>query len=292
MGDIVFGAAGSHAPGLTAFPERADADAAEHVLSEYRLAANALVAAGVDAAVFFTVDHFTAFFLDNLPTFAIGTAPEYQGPASAALASFLHVEQETFPGAQQLGTHIMRSCLDAGFDPSRVEGDLLLDENVCVPRQLLGVDVPIVPIIVNAVRDPMPSLPRCFAFGQAVGQAIREDSDAGRVAVIATGGLSHSVGTAMSGSIDSTFDAEFLSWLTGQRDVRTLDQWDDTVLDAAGNGAHEVRAWVMWAGALGELHVSSTAYEAIPEWLTGVGVAVARRAGSDTTTVATSRSVG
>ena len=46
---------------------------------------------------------------------------------------------------------------------------------------------------------------------------------------------------------------------------------DERLQDAAGSGAHEVRTWLAGLAAVGE-PLRWSAYEPVPEWITGMGV--------------------
>jgi protocatechuate 4,5-dioxygenase beta chain/2,3-dihydroxyphenylpropionate 1,2-dioxygenase len=79
-----------------------------------------------------------------------------------------------------------------------------------------------------------------------------------------------------AGQINERFDRDFLIRLESGDAVHLTD-YDDAVLDAAGNGAHEIRTWLVAAGAAGAgVPFETLAYEPVPEWLTGTAVAAAR----------------
>jgi catalytic LigB subunit of aromatic ring-opening dioxygenase len=119
--------------------------------------------------------------------------------------------------------------------------------------ELLGAsDVPVVPIVVNGVNPPYPTPARCYAFGQMLRGAIEAAGPARSVVVLATGGLSHWVGMPQAGTIDEAFDRDFLPRLEAGQAARLTDYQDDEI-EAAGDGAHEIRAWLVAAGAAGRL---------------------------------------
>jgi protocatechuate 4,5-dioxygenase beta chain len=70
--------------------------------------------------------------------------------------------------------------------------------------------VAIVPVCINTVQFPLPSARRCYALGQAVGRAIARWDSGQRVAVIASGGLSHQLDGERAGFINKAFDLQFL----------------------------------------------------------------------------------
>lgn len=266
----------SHSPGITGWPQRAPAAQREAVESAYGEAARRLAAVQPDAVVAVSVEHFTNFHLGNLPAFAIATGESYLGPVTAEMGSFLDVEQRQYPGDARLGSHLYEFALDAEFDPALVEGGLDFDENFCVPFKHLDPEgrYPLVPVIVNGVNPPWPTPKRCYDFGRMVRRAVEAQSEVERVAVVATGGLSHWVGLPESGNINTEFDRDFLQRLEAGDPQRLTDYSRDEI-DAAGNGAHEIRAWLVAAGAA-EVPFEVLVYEPVPEWLTGTSVAAAR----------------
>lgn len=303
MGEVVAAACVSHSPGLTGFPDAAP-DAAERVLEAFAALRTMVADTEPDAMVVVSSEHFTNFFVNNLPTFAVGAAAGYDMPASDALARFLCIDRCLYPGHQALGDALYRALLTGNFDPSLVAGGYGFDEGFAVPLALLGgarvrntaieqvgqesvraglpcgamSPVPVVPVVVNAVHPPMPSLERCYAFGQALGAALAEQHVAERVAVVGSGGLSHWVGLPEAGQIDVDFDNVVLDALSAA-DGGGLCTLDEAMVDAAGNGAHEVRAWLVVAGIVGSVPFEVLAYEPVPAWLTGTAVLRARMAG-------------
>jgi aromatic ring-opening dioxygenase catalytic subunit (LigB family) len=266
----------SHSPGLTGFPERADANLRERVMAAFEAVSVRVRQIRPDVIVAVSVEHFTNFFLSNMPAFAIVTSESHLGPVTAQMGEFLRISQRRYPGSSQLGEHIYRHALAHDFDPALVAGGFDFDENFCVPLELIAPDsaVPIVPIVVNGVNPPYPTPARCYDFGAMLGDAIVAFGQAERVVLLATGGLSHWVGMPQSGSINSEFDTEFLGRLeSGDRDK--LVDYDDVQLDAAGNGAHEIRTWLVAAGAAG-VPFETWVYEPVPQWLTGTAVSAAR----------------
>ena len=222
------------------------------------------------------MEHFTNFHLGNLPAFAVATGDSYLGPVTAEMAKFVRVDQHQYPGAGDLGRHVYRFALESEFDPSLVEGGLDFDENFCVPFKLLDPEskYPLVPIIVNGVNPPWPSPRRCYEFGRMLARAVSQQDQYQRVVVVGTGGLSHWVGLPEAGNVNEDFDRDFLARLD-VGDPDRLTNYSQHEIDAAGNGAHEIRTWLVAAGTV-EVGFDVLAYEAVPEWLTGTAVAAAR----------------
>ncbi|HEY9524930.1 MAG TPA: hypothetical protein VIR33_16960 [Thermopolyspora sp.] len=276
MGQIVGAFAASHSPGITGFPHRAEPAQRAAVEGAFAEARRRIERLRPDAVIAVSVEHFTNFFLSNLPAFAVCTAGSYLGPVTAEMGKFLNVEQHQYPGHAELGRHVYRFALDADFDPSLVEGGHAFDENFCVPLRHLDPEsrLPLVPIIVNGVNPPWPTARRCYDFGRMLRAAVEAQSVAERVVVLGTGGLSHWVGMPESGDINEEFDRDFLDRL-GSGDRARLIDYTQEQIDAAGNGAHEIRTWLVAAGAAGTAF-ETLAYEPVPAWLTGTAVAAAR----------------
>jgi protocatechuate 4,5-dioxygenase beta chain/2,3-dihydroxyphenylpropionate 1,2-dioxygenase len=192
------------------------------------------------------------------------------------MGSFLNVPQHQYPGHAELGRHLYEFALESEFDPALVEGGLDFDENFCVPFKHLDPEskYPLVPVIVNGVNPPWPTPKRCYDFGRMVRRAVEAQSVAQRVVVVGTGGLSHWVGLPESGNINSEFDRDFIARLEAGEPERLTD-YSREEIDKAGNGAHEIRTWLVAAGAAG-VGFDVLVYEPVPEWLTGTSVAAAR----------------
>ncbi|GLY70357.1 hypothetical protein [Amycolatopsis taiwanensis] len=276
LGKIVGVFTTSHSPGITGFPERAEPARRQAVEGAFARVRRRIEELEPDAAIVVSVEHFTNFFLNNLPAFAVSTADSYLGPVTAEMGAFLNVEQHWYPGNAGLGEHVYSFALESGFDPALVAGGLAFDENFCVPLKHLdpGSRLPLVPVIVNGVNPPWPTARRCYDFGRMIRAAVEAQRDARRVVVLGTGGLSHWVGMPESGTINEEFDRDFLDRMeTG--DSTRLTSYTPDEIDAAGNGAHEIRTWLVAAGAAGT-PFETLAYEPVPEWLTGTAVAAAR----------------
>lgn len=275
-GRIVGVFAAAHSPGMTGFPERADPAQREAVMSAFDTVRTRIEALAPDAVVAVSVEHFTNFSLGNLPAFAIATADSYLGPVTPEMGSFLNIRQRQYPGQAELGEHLYRYALQSEFDPSLVSGDLAFDENFCVPLELLDPSsrLPLVPIIVNGVNRPGPTAHRCYQFGRMLRAAIEAQDACRRVVVLGTGGLSHWVGMRESGTINEAFDRDFLDRLESG-DPERLTAYHQEQIDVAGNGADEIRGWLVAAGAAGT-GFETLVYEPVPAWLTGTAVVAAR----------------
>ena len=202
-----------------------------------------------DVAVVFYNDHGLNFFLDKMPTFAVGAAPEYRNADEGWGIPVL----PPFPGNQDLSWHLIESLIGENFDLTTCQ-EMLVDHAVTLPMALLwpGKDawpVAMVPVCINTVQFPLPSAARCYALGQAVGRAIASwDSDQ-RVVVIGTGGLSHQLDGERAGFINKDFDLKFMESLTADPTWATKYSIPDLV-ELTGTQGVELLMWLAARGAL------------------------------------------
>jgi len=264
---IIFAAAASHAPGMTAWTEAAPKQQAEIFLANYQKLGIRLAASKPDVIVALTVEHWANFFLNSMPAFCIGRAEHYDGP----IEEWLRIAKARVPGDAKLGTELLNACLDGGFDPTFPD-ELLFDRAPFLPLHFLnpGMTVPVVPVILNALTPPMPSPRRCFTFGQFIGKFLHNNGK--RIAVIATGGLSHWPGEAKHGKINSLFDNAFLENLTKCDYAKLTAYSHEEIRKEAGSGGHEIRTWIALAGAVQGWKAELLAYEPVVPWATGCGL--------------------
>ena len=203
-----------------------------------------------DVAVVVYNDHGLNFFLDKLPTFAIGAAAEYQ----TADEGWNLPAVRSFPGDPALSWHVINSVVAAGFDVTMCQ-EMAVDHAVCNPMQLLWPGggpwpVRIVPVEINTVQFPLPSAARCWEFGRAIGRAVASYPSAERVVVIGTGGLSHQLDGERAGFINKEFDRKFMasmvtdpSWATRYSTVELVEQ--------TGSQGIELILWLTARAVLG-----------------------------------------
>jgi aromatic ring-opening dioxygenase catalytic subunit (LigB family) len=239
--------AASHAPLIGRDWELLPAALRERLTTSYAQVARRLVAARPDIIVEIAPDHWTNFFIDNLPSVCIGVGAQHDGPREPFMAAFPH----------------------RTFEPSSSHR-LTLDHGFCLPLWKMALDpLPaIVPLIINDLEPPMPSVARCAAWGALVAEAIASYPGDARIAILASGGLSHSIGEPTMGAIDETFDRACIAALQGN-DTPALVAFLESALPHAGNGAHEVRNWVVAHAAAGGHGFSLIDYYAVPEVYVG-----------------------
>src|SRR5262249_17803065 len=249
---------------MTAWTEAAPKDQSDKFLGNYRRLGDMLAASKPDTLVVITVEHWANFFLNHRPAFCIGRADHYDGPVE----EWLRIPKARVPGDMKLSAELLDACLNSGFDPT-FSDELLFNHATMLPLHFLNPNmaVPVVPVIINTLTPPMPTPKRCFAFGQFLGNKLKESEKP--VAVIATGGLSPWPGEAKHGKIKNPFHKKFLDTLISG-DLGKLTGYSHEEIHAeAGSGGHEIRTWITLAGALPEWKAELLAYEPVVPWATG-----------------------
>ena len=206
-----------------------------------------LATARPDVVVLFHNDHGLNFFLDKMPTFAVGAAPQYQTADEGWGIPTL----PPVPGQQDLSWHVINTLVDKEFDVVTCQ-EMLVDHAVTLPLKLLwpgDCPVQVVPICINTVQLPLPSARRAYALGRAVGEAIHSWNSDKRVLVIGSGGLSHQLDGERAGHINKEFDLQFMSSMLSNPEWVTQFSGHELV-EKAGTQGVELLMWVAMRGAL------------------------------------------
>jgi len=200
-----------------------------------------------DVAVVFYNDHGLNFFLDKMPTFAVGAAPEYRN----ADEGWGLPTMAPFQGQPDLSWHLIEHLVEHEFDITTCQ-EMLVDHAFTIPLKLFWpqeVPVTTVPVCINTAQFPLPSARRCYALGQAVGEAIRSwDSDK-KVVVIGTGGLSHQLDGERAGFINKPFDLKFMDSLVEDPEWATQYSIHELV-EKTGTQGVELLMWLATRGAV------------------------------------------
>lgn len=209
-----------------------------------------LAKANPDAAVVVYNDHGLQFFLDKLPTFAVGAAPEYRNADEGWGLPTL----PPYRGNPDLSWHLIESLVADEFDITTCQ-EMVVDHAFTLPLKLMWPDaercpVTTVPVAVNTVQHPLPTPTRCYKFGRALGRAIESYDEDLKVVVLGTGGLSHQLDGPRAGFINKAFDAMCMEKLVGDPEALTRYSIDDLV-EQAGTQGVEVINWLIARAALG-----------------------------------------
>ncbi|MFM1813583.1 MAG: hypothetical protein RLZ98_278 [Pseudomonadota bacterium] len=202
-----------------------------------------------DIAVIFYNDHGLNFFLDKMPTFAIGAASAY---ASADEGWGIPVAR-SFVGDPDLSWHIINSVVGDDFDLTMCQ-EMLVDHASTIPMQLMWPGggewlVKVVPIAINTVQHPLPSPRRCLALGRSVGRALESYGSDLRIVVVGTGGLSHQLDGKRAGFINKAFDRMSMDKLIDDPDALAQYSIHELIREAGAQGV-ELLNWIAMRGAL------------------------------------------
>lgn len=203
-----------------------------------------------DVAVVIYNDHGLNFFLDKLPTFAVGAAEQYSNADEGwGLNSF-----PPTPGDPKLSWHLINALVNEEFDLTTCQ-EMLVDHAFVLPLNLLWADadrrtIKTVPVCVNTVQYPLPSAKRCFKLGQAIGRAIESYDRELKVVVIGSGGLSHQLDGERAGFINKEFDLMCMDKLVSEPEMLTR-YTNHELVELAGAQGVEFLMWLAARGALG-----------------------------------------
>jgi aromatic ring-opening dioxygenase catalytic subunit (LigB family) len=257
----------SHVAFITQSPEMGDAKQVAGFKAGYQRLAKALNDAKPDVVLVISGEHLNYFFIDNMPAFCIGVADGFEGPTERGAG----VPYRRIPGAIEFSNYLLTSGLDAGVDWARTEG-WELDHGIMVPWYLLDPEgrFPVAPAFINCAAPPCPTARRCYVVGEWLRDAIAKWPAKKRVAIVACGGLSHSVGTESMGWIDEAFDRRFLDMFL-KADRRAITKLTEEEIMAAGNSTSEIRSWLTLGGAFAGKPAELVFYEPIKGFATGCG---------------------
>jgi len=307
MASIVLGVGASHSTLMnTHWDKVVHTDRAEAFRDGLVAARDRIAQAHPDVVIVVGSNHFRGFWLDLIPAFTLGVGEVI----AAGDGGTPKGPQKTDPEfAQELAAELV----GAGTEVA-ISARLQIDHGQAHAIQYLldGLDVPVVPLVVNVFAAPLPTLPRVAQLGANIAEAITRIGGDKRVVVVASGGLSHQLPWPSDWTDPHGEDEEFLveAWLNGRGEWEKYDKHRREIIVAAqptiftdfdeqfladlekgelasytqlttpqiearaGNGGQELRTWLVMAAALGFAPGKALAYSPMPEWLTGMGVAV------------------
>ena len=202
-------------------------------------------------------DHATAFSLEMIPTFAIGTAAEFT-PADEGWGP-RPVPQVI--GHPELASHIAQSVIQQDFDLTIVN-KMDVDHGLTVPLSLMCGELdpkkdawpcPVIPFAVNVVQYPVPSGKRCFALGQAIRKAVESFDEDLNVHIWGTGGMSHQLQGARAGLINREWDNAWLDQMINDPVACASTPHIDYVREAGSEGI-ELVMWLIARGAMADVN--------------------------------------
>ena len=303
MSEIIGMVGMSHSPFATMLPPPDTAAPGGRFLAAAARVAAAVEVLAPDALVVIGPDHFHGNFYDAMPPFLLGVEEV------AAIGDF-GSRCGPLPVASALAWAVRDRLAVNGFDIA-LSYALTVNHGIVQSYDMVRgqADLPLVPLVINTAAPPLPSLPRCAALGRSLGTAI-QNADAGRVLVVASGGLSHWLPSndprdesvpaerraamihgrrdvrafsairepgvrALAGNPDAPVNAAWDAWFLKQLVTADLDPvtglGDEALEHQAGRGGHEIRTWLTGVAAAGQ-PLTWTSYEPVPEWITGMGI--------------------
>jgi protocatechuate 4,5-dioxygenase beta chain len=230
-----------------------------------------------DIAIVVYNDHGLNFFLDTVPTFALGCADQY----SNADEGWALPQLRTFEGDAEFSWHLAESLIEQEFDITICQ-EMLVDHGFIVPMEIFWGHLPeypvkAIPFAVNTVQHPIPTARRCYKLGRALGKAIESYPEDVKVVVLGTGGMSHQLQGERAGMINTEFDLETIEnvisnpeWLASKSTAELVEK--------AGTEGVEIIMWLIMRGALNENVDAVHKHYHAPISNTGAGVLVLENA--------------
>jgi aromatic ring-opening dioxygenase catalytic subunit (LigB family) len=241
MGEIVAAFGVCHSPHLLTRPPDEVPEQSEASIGAMREMGKVLDEVKPDVIVFLGSDHLDTFSLTCVPTFAV-----ICGERVIADHGGHHYD---LPNNREMAEDFLESLIRAGFDMAYSE-DALLGHTFATPFEYLieKRNIPVVPFFTNVYLPPLPTARRCAAMGAEIAQVIKSRKE--RVAVIASGGMSHYPGTHKYPHPEYDFDYWMIAELE-RGNINAVLDLTPTQLDETGNT--EMLNWATMFGMIGAL---------------------------------------
>src|SRR3954454_13347779 len=259
MGEIVAAVATCHTPYMFTRPPDENPQQLDQAGRAMEELGKVLDETKPDAIIFLGADHVETFSVTCIPTFAIIAG-------SRAIAKFAGRDYNLRVHREMAEDLLNKLVVDYNFDLAYSE-DAELGHAFAVPFEHVigGRDIPVIPFFTNVYVPPLPTPRRCAALGGAIAEIVTGRKE--RVAVIASGGMSHFPGTTKYLSPEFDFDR----WLVAQFEAgnsNALLEMTGTQLDEVGNT--ELLTWAMMFGAIGPQ--PGVLIDYIPSWHHGLAM--------------------
>jgi aromatic ring-opening dioxygenase catalytic subunit (LigB family) len=275
MAEIVAAMAMTHGPGLTGW-----FDAAPQAHQDLSLAATAemrrrLHAARPDVILAFSNDHLLNWPINNTPEYTVGIGDVHVGPADWYDEWLGMKTKYRIPGNPSLARYLVNAGARRGLAFAYLR-QMQFDDGFSVPMHYLNPDatIPLVPVSMNCTVPPIPTPARAYEVGTTLATLLREYPGRERVALLATGGLSHEPGGPRYLYVDEEFDRWFLDLLAkGDHETILREVTLERMEEAGSGGTAELLAWILvMAFTAGPADV--LAYMPAVAWRTGTGMVV------------------
>jgi protocatechuate 4,5-dioxygenase beta chain len=269
---IIAGIASSHVPAIGAAIDNGQTEEPywKRVFAGFEKSKQWMAKTKPDVVIAIYNDHASAFSVELIPTFALGTAAEFPpadegwGPRPVPVVK----------GHPKLASHIATSAILDGFDLTIVN-KMEVDHGLTVPLNLVfgspaAWPCPVIPLAVNVVQYPPPTGKRCFDLGRAIRKAVASYPEDLRVVVFGTGGMSHQISGPRAGLINSKFDKAFLDGLTKNPKALAAMPHIEYMREAGAEGI-ELVMWHVMRGALDDKVKELYRFYTVPASNTAVG---------------------
>ena len=249
---VIGGVCTAHAPQLWTRPDSEDPAVIERMHTLLQGIGEKLKALKPDVCIVVANDHAQQFLLHCTASFTIHIGAVAEGSFAG--------RDYSYKVASEASLDLVRYVQRQGFDPG-FTSTAKLDYAFGIPLDFTGMDLPVIPVFVNAYVPPQPSMERCYAFGRALADGVKALGL--RAVVVCSGGLSHYPGTMryVEPGPDTAFDEYFMSRMAAG-ETRYLLALDERKLDETGN--IELRCWGVATGMIGERAPDLTNFE--PTW--------------------------
>jgi aromatic ring-opening dioxygenase catalytic subunit (LigB family) len=223
----------------------------------------------------FSNDHLLNWPINNVPEYTVGIADEHVGPADW-FDEWLGMEKYRVPGHPALARFIVNEAARRRLALAYLRQEMQFDDGISVPTHYLNPDARfrLVPVTMNCTVPPIPTPERAYQVGGVLREVVRAYPGPERIAVVATGGLSHEPGGPRYFWVDEEFDRWFLDLLKRGDHGALLRECTLERMEAAGSGGTaELLAWVLvLAFTAGPADV--LAYMPAIAWRSGTGMVV------------------
>ncbi len=223
-------------------------------------------------------EHFTE---QNVPQFAIYTGEEFFSTERGL--DGVRTRGSRYRCNTDLAGSLLNGFIDREFDMSYCKSfpnsELISHAHAPILRMMLPeADIPVILLFVNAIHVPAASPGRCYRLGRAIREVIESRPSGERIAIYASGGLSHfTAGYPWShyegpyglGSISEDFDRKAISHMA-QGEGEKLAQL--TSKDLLDHGDIEMRSWIILMGAMGTVPAKVLTYEPFYSGVMGMGL--------------------
>jgi aromatic ring-opening dioxygenase catalytic subunit (LigB family) len=274
MARVVSAMAMTHSPGLTGWFDRAPAHFQSQALRAFAEMRERLAASRPDVIVLFTNDHLLNWPINNTPEYTVGIGSEHVGPADW-YDEWLALEKYRIPGHPRLARYIVDEGARRRLAFAYLR-QMQFDDGVSVPMHYLNPTgaISLVPVSMNCTVPPIPTPERAYQVGATLRELFASYPGDERIALLATGGLSHEPGGPRYFWVDEEFDLWFLDLLKKGDHAALLRECTLERMEAAGSGGTaELLAWiVVLAFTAGPAEV--LAYMPAVDWRTGTGMVV------------------